>query len=229
MKKFRIASLLMTFVLALSLFASSAFAEEPEDLMDALAGSYDELFTVICAPEYDEIWMERCIEYAGAENAQAAFDMLHASCTGTIYGQDAVDAYADDPASAVFDCYFTGGVAQFHFDGHRISGTDAEGNEVFSHEYSYVETLPGVIACHVYRTEDADAGEFTYFLLSDDSPASTYHLEFRYGDDLDALAKYDSGKYAYWLAAGIPAERDEQLIWNVIDLFCAENLAEMAA
>ena len=226
MKKFRIASLLMTFVLALSLFASSAFAEEPEDLMDALAGSYDELFTVICAPEYDEIWMERCIEYAGAENAQAAFDMLHASCTGTIYGQDAVDAYADDPTSAVFDCYFTGGVAQFHFDGHRISGTDAEGNEVFSHEYSYVETLPGVIACHVYRTEDADAGEFTYFLLSDDSPASTYHLEFRYGDDLDALAKYDSGKYAYWLAAGIPAERDEQLIWNVIDLFCAENISE---
>ena len=34
--------------------------------------------------------------------------------------------------------------------------------------------------------------------------------------------------FAYWLAAGIPADRDEQMVQNVIELFCTENLAEMS-
>ena len=39
---------------------------------------------------------------------------------------------------------------------------------------------------------------------------------------------YNDGPYAYWLAAGIPADRDEQMVRNVIELFCTENLAEMS-
>lgn len=73
-------------------------------------------------------------------------------------------------------------------------------------ERSCVETLDDVIACHVYKTEDADAGEFTYFCLAPDTPGSTYYIEFRYGSDLEALAQYDEGPLAYWLAAGIPTE-----------------------
>ena len=61
-----------------------------------------------------------------------------------------------------------------------------------------------------------------------DTPATTYHLDFRYGSDADALAQYNEGPYAYWLAAGFPVDADEEMGKNVITLFCEENLAEMA-
>ena len=61
-----------------------------------------------------------------------------------------------------------------------------------------------------------------------DTPATTYHLELRYGSDTTALAQYNEGPYAYWLASGFPVDADEEMVKNVITLFCEENLAEMA-
>lgn len=228
MMKSRFCSLLLAMIVSCCLLFSGAVAEEtfdPDALLSDLNGTYSELFTTICAPEYDDVWLERCTEYAGAENAEAAAAMLKAACVGTIFGQDAVEAYADNPEATQFDCFFLGGVSRFVFDGNRISGLDAEGNVVFDHTYAYVETLDDVIACHVYKTEDADAGDFTYFCLAPDTPGSTYHIEFRYGGDMEALTQYYEGPLAYWLAAGIPADADETMIRNCIDLFCSENLA----
>lgn len=56
--------------------------------------------------------------------------------------------------------------------------------------------------------------------------AATYHIEFRYGSDLDQLLLYFKGPYAYWLSAGIDQAADETTIHNVIDLFVTENLSE---
>ena len=56
---------------------------------------------------------------------------------------------------------------------------------------------------YIYESDDADSGEFTYFCIAPDTMKTTWHIEFRYGSDLDALEKYDAGEYAYWLAAGI--------------------------
>ena len=50
-------------------------------------------------------------------------------------------------------------------------------------------------------------------------------VEFRCGSDLDALQKYFTGPYAYWLSAGIDANADAQTIDNVIGLFVTENLS----
>ena len=71
------------------------------------------------------------------------------------------------------------------------------------------------------------AGEFTYLFFMPDTMETTYHLEFRYGSDADALAAYSEGPYAYWLAAGFPVDADEEMIQNVITLFCEENLEGM--
>lgn len=227
-------SRIISLFLALMLICCAAFpgvAEEsvdPDALLDALTGTYDELFTVICAPEYDDIWMERCTEYVGEAYAAATADMLKSACVGEIYGQEAMDAYADNLEGVQFDCFFINGVHQIAFDGHEVSGLDAEGNEVFRHTYSYVETAD-TLACYIYKTDDADAGEFTYLCLAPDTPDTTYHIEFRYGSDLDALKQLYEGPYAYWLAAGILADADGAMIYNCIDLFCAENTAEEAA
>lgn len=227
----RIGFLSMALALVM-LFTCTAFASEApaggEELLSALSGEYEELFTVICDEKYDQLWLDACAPL-GDDMAPAAAEMLKAACTGTIYGQEAVDAYGDGSDGAYFDCYFINGVSRFVFDGSAISGLDADGNEVFSHEYAYVSefSLGGMMNGFLYETADEDAGEFKYFLMMPDTPATTYHIEFRYGSDLEALAEYNTGAYAYWLAAGIPTDRDEKLVEDVIALFCEENLAEM--
>ena len=204
-------------------------AAAAEKLLEDVSGTYDALFPVITSPEYDQIWLDSCAAVLGEEAAPAAAEALKAACNGTIYGQEAIDAYGDGSNGAQFDCLFINGPAQIVFDGKKISGLDENGATVFSHEYSFVEpaSIAGMMNGYLYRTEDADAGEFEYFFLLPDTPDTTFHTEFRYGSDPEAMMLYNEGPYAYWLAAGILADRDEQ-VQNVIDLFCTENLAEMS-
>ncbi len=198
-------------------------------LLEDVKGTYEALFPVITDPSWDQIWLDHCAAVVGDETAPEVAEALKAACNGTIYGQEAVDAYGDGSNGAQFDCLFINGVDQITFDGASISGT-LEGAEVFSHEYAYVSplSLGGMMDGYLYETADEDAGEFRYFFMMPDTPASTYHLEFRYGSDVDALTEYASGPYAYWLAAGFPVDADEAMTENVIGLFCDENLAEMA-
>ena len=205
-------------------------AAAAEKLLEDVSGTYDALFPVITSPDYDQIWLDSCAAVLGDEAAPAAAEALKAACNGTIYGQEAIDAYGDGSNGAQFDCLFINGPAQIVFEGKKISGLDETGATVFSHEYSFVEpaSIAGMMNGYLYRTEDADAGEFEYFFLLPDTPDTTFHTEFRYGSDPEALMLYNDGPYAYWLAAGIPADRDEQMVQNVIDLFCTENLAEMS-
>ena len=198
-------------------------------LLEDVKGTYVALFPIITDSAWDQVWLDHCAAVVGDEMAPEAAQMLKDACNGTIYGQEAIDAYGDGSNGAQFDCLFINGVDQITFDGATIGGT-LEGAEVFSHEYAYVGplSLGGMMNGYLYETADADAGEFKYFFMMPDTPASTYHLEFRYGSDVDALTEYATGPYAYWLAAGFPVDADEAMTEDVIGLFCDENLAEMA-
>lgn len=227
-------SVVLSAVTAMGLcFSAGAEALPEEDpavvLLEEVKGTYEELFTVICAPEYDQLWLDDCQAMVGEEMAADVAEMLKSACTGTIYGEEAVAAYGDGSEGAQFDCYFVEGVANLVFDGDVISGTDENGDEVFSHTYAPAGefSLGGMMDGYLYESQDPDSGEFTYFLLMPDTPASTQHIEFRYGSDLEDLAKYNEGRYAYWLAAGILKDCEPQMIEDVIALFCSENLAEM--
>ena len=207
-------------------FAREDEAAEAAALLEAVRGTYEPLFPVITDPQYDQLWLDPCAAILGDEMAPAMAELLKSACNGAIYGQEAVDAYGDGSNGAQFDCLFIGGVSTITFDGNYISGADESGNQVFGHEYAYIGqlSLGGMMEGYLYETSDEDAGEFRYFYLMPDTPASTYHLEFRYGSDTDALALYNEGPYAYWLAAGFPVDADEQLTENVIELFCLENM-----
>ena len=206
-------------------------AAEAAALLEAVKGTYQALFPVITDAQYDEIWLAPCVEVLGEEMAPMAAELLKAACNGTIYGQEAIDAYGDGANGAQFDCLFINGVSTITFDGAVISGKNENGDTVFSHEYTYVGklSLGGMMEGYLYETADEDAGEFKYFYMMPDTPATTYHLEFRYGSNTDDLAKYNEGPYAYWLAAGFPVDADEEMIRNVITLFCEENLAQLQA
>ena len=179
--------------------------------------------------QYDQLWLDPCISAVGEEAAPEVAEMLKSACNGTVYGQEAIDAFGDGSGGAQFDCLFINGSSTITFDGSMISGTDENGDLLFFHEYRFVDglSLAGLMDGYLYETEDEDAGEFKYFYMMSDTPATTYHLEFRYGSDVDALSQYNEGPYAYWLAAGFPVDADEEMVKNVITLFCEENLEEM--
>ena len=109
-------------------------------------------------------------------------------------------------------------------DGHTISGLDAQGQEVFSRTYKLLdeENENGFI---FYQSEDENSGQFTYFAFSPDTMETTYHLEFRYAEDLSDLQSWFEGNYAYWNAAAIAEDYDQATMKNVIELFTTENLS----
>lgn len=212
---------------------SAAEPFDGEAFLGELAGTYKELFSVIGAEENKEIWTGFLSAYTTDEDEiETYYQMLVGSCTKEIYGQEAINAYAETPEDAGFDCSFLADLAEFTVDGSTISGVDADGNELFSHTYHYVEDAEitymgqGLGAYHhIYESDDADSGAFTYFAFTDDTTAATYHLEFRYGESLENLSDYTEGDYAYWNAAAISVDYDEQLLNDCIQLFMEENVA----
>ena len=211
---------------------AEAATEETDDneaaanqLLVDLTGTYQELWPVILADEYTQTWLDDCAALVGEDNAQAAFDKLSSMVTGEVYGEEAVEAYAD--GNGVYDCAFTEGVSTLEFDGDNaaIKGYDADGNELFSHTYHYVG-MEDVRGLYEFESDDADSGEFTYFCIAPNTNTTTYHIELRYGSDLEALGQYAEGPYAYWLGSGISTDYDQTMIENCIELFCTENLSE---
>lgn len=190
-----------------------------------ISGTYEELFPQLAKAEYRDLWIDATTPLVGAENAETATDTLLAMCMAEPYGPEASEKYAADPESMAFNCYFRGGVDRFVMDGHTISGLDAQGNEVFSHTYHKLdeENENGFL---FYQSDDADSGDFTYFAFSPDTMETTYHLEFRYAEDLSDLQSWFEGNYAYWNAAAIAVDYDQETMKNVIELFVTENLTE---
>ncbi len=205
-----------------------------DERLIALAATYVELFPEFAREDLKDYWTE-CIKAWNVDDeaAEGYYQMLTRMFMGRLYGQEAVDAYAANPESMMFDCYFENDIAKLTVAGDVISGVDAEGNELFRHTYAFDQDMtvtyfgqemPGYL--HVYRTEDADAGLFTYFGFSDDNLAETQHIEFRYGDTLENLNNYSEGKYAYWLASGILDGYKDSMIQDCIKLFVDENVGE---
>lgn len=251
MKQRKIAALLMALLLSLSLLAGCGTtknnestenvssqgsetieqtseadenAEAAEKLLNDLTGSYQELWPVLFADEYAQIWLDNAAAFVGEENAEGAVEMLRSMVTADIHGEDAVSRYAEHPDETAYDCSFAEGLVTLTVNGTTISGKDSNGNDLFSHTYHYIgmEDQRGL---YEFESDDADSGEFSYFYFAPDTPQETYHIEFRYGSDQSKLGSYDSDSYAYWLPSGISADYNQKMIEDCIQLFCAENLA----
>ena len=218
----------LTIVAALCALMVPAFAED--GIITSLNGTYTELFPEFAKDEYHDYWLECIGAYeSDPEIAEMYYTMLTEGYMGTLTGQEAVDSYTEE--NSAFDCYFENGLSKLTINDGTISGVDAEGNTLFSHSYSYTGDINGVYADQeyegwfkVYKTDDADAGIYTYFVFTEDTPAETYHIEYRYGDNLDALGLFIENEYAYWMPSGILADYDEAMIKACIKLFVDENV-----
>ena len=98
---------------------TSAAADEnvaaAAQLLNDLTGSYQELWPVILADKYQQTWLDDCAALVGEENAEAAFEKLSSMVTGDVYGEDAVEAYAN--GGGAYFCGFTNDLATLTFDG----------------------------------------------------------------------------------------------------------------
>lgn len=202
--------------------AAPGTPEAAGQLMEALNGTYVELFPVL--NQFPEYWEEVAASIVGEADAKETAEMLMGACAGEIYGPDAVEAYEADPESAVFDCYFPEGIEKLTFEDGAIRGVDSNGNAVFEHGYEFLCYAPS-LDFYVFQTGDEDAGEYRYFVSRSDTTQGTYHLEFRFGSDIDALLDLYAGAYAYWMPAAIDENWDEDLAKKGIELFVTENLA----
>ena len=255
----KIIKLLLSALLVLSLAACSSSAAEPEDTADAqdevttdeylaaLSGTYEELFPAMGRDENKQIWYDNFKEVLGVEDEETAEvlrQVILSMFSAEVYGEEAVALAAEDPTYYQFDCYFIDGVSTIAFEGNTISGYDAEGNEVFSHSYTYVEDMKTDFGAmnetyEAYFTEetwptfaiyesDGEDDDFKYFAFGGDTPAETYHIEFRYGPSTDGLTSYYDGSYAYWLASGMLVDCPQEMMENVINLFVTENADSFA-
>lgn len=197
---------------------------------------YSNLFSVILSDDDYSYWYDYSAAVVGEDNAADTAGYLRSFISADIYGADAVAAYADTDGFT-FDCWFINDAETFYFEGDKATVNKTDGtSETHTYEYLGVYQIGAneimnyqgmefcpAFDCDVYKSTD-DAGEFTYFLFRDDTMATTYHTEFRYGSDLEELQKYLEGDYAYWLSAGIDSTADEETIEKVIALFCLENM-----
>ena len=236
----KLLSLALALCLVLSLGAAGAYADEAETgVWPAIAGengmTYANLFEVILAEDCDTLWNDYIGAVVGEDAAADAVAGLKASISSELYGEDAIAAFAD--GGMAFDCFYINGVDTFTFAGDTATVNKTDGSSE-THTYEYLGQyligegevmnymgmeFPVAFPCDVYKSTD-EAGEFNYFFFREDTMDTTYHLEFRYGKDLEELQGYFVGPYAYWLAAGFDVNADQETLENVVALFCLENM-----
>jgi hypothetical protein len=197
--------------------------------------TYVSLFDVIVSDRWTPVWVDYVAAIVGEDAAAGMTAGLQSAITSELYGEAAVAAFAD--GGYAFDCDFINGAQSITFSGDTVTILKADGGrETHSYEYlgryfvgeTETMTYQGMeismaFPVDVYKSSD-EAGEFNYFLLREDTMEETYHIEFRYGRSLEELQGYLVGPYAYWLAAGIDEDADEDTIRRVIALFCLENM-----
>lgn len=219
--------------------SSASTAERLGGVFPAIAGengtTYVSLFDVIISERWTPVWQDYIAAVVGEEAAPNMTAGLQGSITSELYGEEAVAAFAD--GSYAFDCDFINGAQSLTFRDNTVTILKTDGGSE-THTYEYLgqyyvgenETMQYqgmeismAFPVDVYQSTD-EAGEFNFFFLREDTMEETYHIEFRYGKDLEELQGYLVGPYAYWLAAGIDEAADEETINRVIALFCLENM-----
>lgn len=206
--------------------AQEADSSKADKLFTAVKGDYVQLFKdVLFDVRYDKYWNDDAAAVVGAGAAKETVKTLKASVGSSTYGDKA------DPNA--FYCGFINDVKEVSFqDGGKVEFTTTDSKKV-SHTYKFLkkDALSGVMEGYVFQSTDKNEDEFKYVFLCPDTPATTYHIEFRYGSDLTELLKLNTGKYANWVGSGMLksalTEKNEAMIQNCIALFCTENLAEM--
>jgi|GEM_PF-2190354 len=206
--------------------------------------TYKGLFNpTILKSDYDSIWLKYITPLIGSEKAEETAKKLKSSISAPTYGKN---LSKEQKESGLFNCELHPENTLLTFAVDDGKYTLSDGTNTYSYEYLGISYMGKNDDWHalfpklfpegqsfsyesaVYKAKEGNAGEYKYLLLLPDTPEETYHIEFRYGSNINDLQKALTGEYAFWLAAGIPQDADSTMIENVIKLFVEENLSNMA-
>lgn len=210
--------------------------------LHTMNGTYQPLFHgATFETKCNSYWHDAAAAVVGASSADAAVAMLKQS-VGAETQAAAIASQADsDQTNNQFFCGFTGDFTKFEINNDTI--TCYKGKTPYAATYKYAgvdglymgstEVMSGFTL--VEKVSGSDEAP-KYFYMAPDTMDHTYHIEFRYGNNLDDLKQYATGNCAYWLAAGIDISAmnessatskgtNDATLKQVIALFCEENLA----
>ncbi len=236
---YRVLAALAAVIMLLTGAGMNAQAEDTttsDSFLSRVIGSYQPLFEgATFNPEYDHYWHDYTAAVTGASAADGIVAYMKSSVGSQTYGDQAVP-----PA---FFCGFTEDVATIEFggeDGKTVTYTKADGSrQTFTYAFEKESAASGVyegqemaMAGYLYKAQE-EAGVFQYLLMFQDTPDTTFHLEFRYADTEENVTALLEGPYAYWVASAISTaalgEENESTLQSVISLFVVENLLSMTS
>ena len=197
-------------ILMLTAVGTAVQAEETvtgDTFLVQLVGDYQPLFEgATLNPEYDHYWHDYAAAVVGASAADDVVAYVKSSINAPGYGEQA--------AAPNFYCGFIDDVTTITFggeDGKTVTYTKADGT---SATYTYTFVRDGAakgtygeyemaMEGFLYKAQEENAGVFQYLLMFPDTPATTYHLEFRYSDTEENVENLLEGPYAYWVGSAI--------------------------
>ena len=206
-----------------------------KDFLKNVIGEYQPLFEgATFDAKYDHYWHDYSAAVAGESAADMCVSMMKKAIGATTYGPEAGEDFFCGFACDVVKITFAGN------EGNEITFTKKDGSTV-KHTYEYVKDVPakGIVQGqdwsvdgYLYKSKDDNKDDFTYVYMCPDTPATTYHLEFRYGDTEENVLSMTEGKYKNWLAAGVSTaalkDPKETELQKVIALFVLENVGMMS-
>ena len=219
---FLLCAVLMTAFLGANAQKDDAQSLSGEEYLKGLKGVYVELFSqeTCLNPKFDALWKSEALKYVDISKVDSVLEAIQGVCQGMRIGADAI-AHFKQQDGMQFCCAFQQGVSRFVVKGHKISGYNANNKLVFAHKYHFLEMDAN--GNYIFESTDNNQDEFRYFWFMPDSPKSTYHIEFRYGNDKAQLSQMMEGKYAFWMAAGVRKGHEDE--WRKgISLFVEERL-----
>lgn len=189
--------------------------------IESIPGTYTGLFDIVCTPEYYDVWVGQIATFVGEADAPALADQLQSILTSWPAGESE-SSTVNNGGPIETNGYFICGLDKLMIDGHTISGTDADGNTIFSHTYEFTGTDD--MGFYEYKSVDEDSGPFTYFFfVPSKTMERSWHLELRYGDNLEALRQPVSAEYGSWIAYAIDIGYDQPTAENAIANIVADR------
>ena len=189
--------------------------------IESVPGTYTGLFDIVCTPEYYDVWVGQIATFVGETDAPSLADQLQTILTSRPAGE-AETSTVNNGGPIETNGYFICGLDKLTIEDHTISGTDAEGNTLFSHKYEFIGTDD--MGFYEYKSADDGSGPFTYFLfVPSKTMERSWHLELRYGEYLESLRQPVSPEYGSWIAYAIDVGYDQSTAENAIANIVADR------
>ena len=189
--------------------------------IESIPGTYTGLFDIVCTPEYHDVWIGQIATFVGETDAPSLADQLKSILTSRPAGESETST-VNNGGPIETNGYFICGLDTLTIDGHTISGADENGNTIFSHTYDYIGTDD--MGFFEYKSADNDSGPFTYFLfVPSKTMERSWHLELRYGENIEALRQPVSQEYGSWMVYVIDVGYDESTAENAIANIVADR------